>query len=45
MKEVQFYATDAFTTNQLEPELQAFSKSLPPRVKLIIYNTAVNASR
>jgi hypothetical protein len=44
-KEVQFYATDASAVNRIEPELQAFSKSLPPRVKLIIYNTAANASR
>jgi hypothetical protein len=35
--EVQFYATDAFTANKLLPELQSFSISLPPGVKLKIY--------
>jgi hypothetical protein len=44
-KEVQFYATDVFTAVQLQPELQSFKKSLPPRVKLTIYNYAVSASR
>jgi hypothetical protein len=36
--EVQFYATDAATASQLKPELQSFSKSLPPGVKLKIYS-------
>jgi hypothetical protein len=36
--EVQFYATDAATASQLQPELQSFSKSLPTGVKLAIYN-------
>jgi hypothetical protein len=44
-KEVQFYATDASTATKLRPELQSFSKILPPRVKLTIYNPAANASR
>jgi hypothetical protein len=43
-KEVQFYATDNSTADQLQPELRSFSKSLPPRVRLTIYNSAVNAS-
>jgi hypothetical protein len=36
--EVQFYATDAVTASQLQPELQSFSKSLPQGVKLKIYS-------
>jgi hypothetical protein len=44
-KEVPFYATDASTATKLRPELQSFSKILPPRVKLAIYNPAANASR
>lgn len=36
--EVQFYATDAATASQLKPELQSFSKSLPPGVKMTIYS-------
>jgi hypothetical protein len=43
-EEVQFYATDAFTALQLQPELQSFRKSLPPRVKITIYNSTANAS-
>jgi hypothetical protein len=38
--EVQFYATDNVTANKLRPELQSFSASLPPGVKLTIYNPA-----
>ena len=44
-KEVQFYATDAPTASQLLPELQSFSTTLPPRVKLSIYHATTNASR
>jgi hypothetical protein len=47
--EVQFYATDATTASTLRPELQTFSKSLPPGVKLTIYSrdadTAQNAAK
>ena len=35
--EVQFNATDAATASIMLPELQAFSKVLPPRVKLKVY--------
>jgi hypothetical protein len=38
--EVQFYATDASTASKLQPELQNFSKTVPPGVKLTIYNPA-----
>jgi hypothetical protein len=41
-EEVQFYATDAATASQLQPELQSFSKSLPPGVKLTIYRSAAD---
>jgi hypothetical protein len=41
-EEVQFYATDATTASQLQPELQSFSKSLPPGVKLTIYSSAAD---
>lgn len=44
-KEVQFYATDAATVIKLRPELESFSKVLPPRVKLTIYSPAADASR
>jgi hypothetical protein len=37
LSEVQFYATDAFTASQLQPELESFRKSLPPGVKLTIH--------
>ncbi len=40
--EVQFYATDAFTASKLWPELQSFKRSLPPRVRLTIYNPQVD---
>jgi hypothetical protein len=42
--EVQFYATDAATASKARPELQAFSKVLPPRVRLKIYGPAANAA-
>jgi len=42
--EVQFYATDAATASQLQPELQSFSKSLPLGVKLTIYSRAAGAN-
>jgi len=41
--EVQFYATDAATADKLRPELQAFRKVLPPRVKLKVYGLPANA--
>jgi hypothetical protein len=44
-KEVQFYATDAPTVSKVRPELQSFSKSLPPGVRLTIYNSAVDAAQ
>ena len=37
-KEVQFYATDVPRASILRPELQSFSRSLPPGVKLTIYS-------
>jgi hypothetical protein len=43
--EVQFYATDAVTASQLQPELQSFSKSLPQGVKLKVYSSAARANR
>ncbi|MGO9778134.1 MAG: hypothetical protein ACLQGT_01760 [Terracidiphilus sp.] len=42
--EVQFYATDNATASLLQPELQSFSKSLPPGVKLTIYSGAAEAN-
>lgn len=42
--EVQFYATDAATASKVRPELQAFSKVLPPRVRLTVYGPATNAA-
>jgi len=36
--EVQFYATDASSAGTLRPELQSFSQSVPPGVKLTIYS-------
>jgi hypothetical protein len=38
--QVQFYATETSTASILRPELQSFSKGLPPGVKLTIYNAA-----
>jgi hypothetical protein len=43
-EEVQFYATDAATASQLQPELHSFSKSLPQGVKLIIYSGVTEAN-
>jgi hypothetical protein len=43
-EEVQFYATDAATASQLQPQFQSFSKSLPPGVKLTIYSSAAGAN-
>jgi hypothetical protein len=43
--EVQFYATDAPTVSKVRPELQSFSKSLPPGVRLTIYNPGVDAAQ
>lgn len=43
--EVQFYATDAPTANKVRPELQSFSMSLPPGVRLAIYNPGVDAAQ
>jgi len=43
--EVQFYATDAPTVDKVRPELQSFSRSLPPGVRLTIYSTAVDAAQ
>lgn len=43
--EVQFYATDASTAGTLRPELQSFSKRLPPAVRLTIYSPAVDTAR
>jgi hypothetical protein len=40
--EVQFYATDSTTARQLHSELESFSKSLPPGVKLTIYSYAAD---
>lgn len=34
---VQFFATDAATAAKLRPELAAFKRTLPPRVRLTIY--------
>ena len=42
LAEVQFYATDAATASQLQPELQSFSKCLPQEVKLTIYSSAAD---
>jgi hypothetical protein len=42
--EVQFYATDVATASKVRPELQAFSKVLPPRVRLTIYGPAADAA-
>jgi hypothetical protein len=42
--EVQFYATDDATASKLRPELQSFSKGLPPGVKLTVYSRAVAAN-
>ena len=42
-KEVQFYATDEATADKLRPELQSFSKSLPPGVKLAIYRPQLSS--
>ena len=42
--EVQFYATDAATASQLQPEIQSFSKTLPPGVKLTIYSRAAGTN-
>ncbi|MGD0901877.1 MAG: hypothetical protein ABR924_02945 [Terracidiphilus sp.] len=44
-KEVQFYATDASTAGKLRPELESFSRGLPPGVKLTIYGAAGDAGR
>jgi hypothetical protein len=44
-KEVQFYATDATTASELRPELESFSMSLPPGVKLTIYSPAAETAR
>jgi hypothetical protein len=41
--EVQFYSTDASSASKLLPELQAFRKSLPPRIKLTIYSPAAGS--
>ena len=38
------YATDAATASKARPELQAFSKVLPPRVRLTVYGPATNAA-
>jgi hypothetical protein len=43
--EVQFYATDAPTVSKVRPELQSFSKSLPPGVRLTIYSPGVDAAQ
>ena len=40
-KEVQFYATDDSTASLLRPELQTFSKSVPPGVVLTIHGARV----
>jgi hypothetical protein len=42
--EIQFYATDAAAASLLQPPLQSFSNSLPPGVKLTIYNSAADAN-
>jgi hypothetical protein len=36
---VLFYTTDTPSAKELQPELQAFSKSLPPGMKLTIYDS------
>ena len=36
--EVQFYATDPQAADKLLPELEDFSKSLPPRERMTIYD-------
>jgi len=43
--QVQFYATYAPTANKVRPELQSFSMSLPPGVRLAIYNPGVDAAQ
>ena len=43
--EVQFYATDAATADKLRPELQAFRKVLPPRVKMKLYGLPADAEQ
>ena len=43
-KEVQFYATDAATTGKVRAELHSFSTSLPPGVKLTIYEPTVETA-
>jgi hypothetical protein len=44
-REVQFYATDAATTSKVREELQSFSRSLPPEVKLKIYSQTTETAR
>ena len=44
-REVQFYATDAFTASTLRSELQSFRESLPPRVKLTICESQSDQAR
>jgi hypothetical protein len=44
-KQVQFYATDASTAKKVRPELQSFRNSLPPGVKLTIYDSGVDTAR
>jgi len=36
---VLFYTTDTPSAKELQPELQAFSKSLPAGMKLTIYDS------
>lgn len=44
-REVQFYATDTPTASEARLELQSFSKSLPPGVKLTIYSPTMGTAR
>jgi hypothetical protein len=43
-REVQFYATDASTADNVRRELQSFGRSLPPGVRLTIYTPAVETA-
>jgi hypothetical protein len=42
--EVDFFATDTDTADIVVPELQSFSKTLPPAVKLTIYSPAARSN-
>ena len=43
-EEVDFFATDTDTAEVVVPELQAFSKTSPPAVKLTVYSPAARSN-